>query len=195
MTKIDMMETRWQELFTEYIDQDGVDISLFTGLDWQHYKLYGMLHNEFSKKYPKPESQREDETDTVDIPKAHMDPKAHLYIRALILIKEAYERAETLQHLAMEYEKKVVRLYCHLTRNWNQFGKDYLKILWTKDLYEIVESYFRILRKYGVSTSEEPYYFLSPEQKRKIKIEAEMLKRSTQYDDGEIKVSILEEYT
>ena len=66
-------------------------------------------------------------------------------------------------------------------------------MLSSKDIYELVESYFKILRKYGLTTTEEPYYFLSPEQKRKIKHEGDMLKRNTQIDDTEIKVSILED--
>jgi hypothetical protein len=60
------------------------------------------------------------------------------------------------------------------------------------DLYETVESYFRILRKYGLHTTEEPYYFLSPKRRRSVKISGDMLKRSTQLDDNEIHISILE---
>ncbi len=60
------------------------------------------------------------------------------------------------------------------------------------DLYETVESYFRILRKYGLHTTEEPYYFLSPKRRRSVKTSGDMLKRSTQLDDNEIHISILE---
>ena len=49
------------------------------------------------------------------------------------------------------------------------------------------------MRKYGEPTYEEPYYFLAPKERRDIKYEGEMLKRSTMFDDNEIHISILEE--
>lgn len=96
--------------------------------------------------------------------------------------------------MATEYEKKCIRVYTHLTRNWNheEVPKDFRKAWRDNDLYETVESYFRILRKYGLHTTEEPYYFLSPKRRRNVKISGDMLKRSTQLDENEIHVSILE---
>jgi len=95
-------------------------------------------------------------------------------------------------HACTESEKKIVRFYCHLTRSWAEKGSEFQNLFTRTDIYEIVESYFKILRKYGISTFEEPYYFLSPKQKREVKVEAEMLKRNTQLNDFEIKVSLLE---
>jgi hypothetical protein len=172
---------------------EGTDISLFTGLDWQKLTLYGRIRQELSERYPKPEALREDDEDTVDVEKAKEDSKASLFLNALNRVHASLERVETLQYLASEYEKKVIRLYTHFTRNWPQFGKQYMKGLTNADLYELVESYFKILRKYGLSTDEEPYYFLTPKQKRAVKYEGEMLKRSTEMDESEIKVSLLEE--
>ena len=41
---------------------------------------------------------------------------------------------------------------------------------------------------------EEPYYFLSEEQKRDVKLEGDMLRRTTEYSDNEIRISILEAF-
>lgn len=94
--------------------------------------------------------------------------------------------------MASEYEKKCVRVYTHLTRNWNTADPQFRKAFRDSNLYETVESYFKILRKYGLHTTEEPYYFLSPKRRRNVKITGDMIKRSTQLDDNEIHISILE---
>ena len=67
------------------------------------------------------------------------------------------------------------------------------KVWRDEDLYELVETYFKILRKYGLHTKEEPYYFLSPKRKRNVKLTGDMLKRSTRIDENEINISILED--
>jgi hypothetical protein len=43
-----------------------------------------------------------------------------------------------------------------------------------------------------VPTYEQPYYFLSDERKRDIKLEGDMLKRTGSYNENEIRTSILE---
>jgi len=185
------------EILSECLDAhgfEGTDVSLFTGLDWQKLVLYGKIRNELAKKYPKPKKLREEEDDIINIQEASKDSKAHLFLRALDAIHTSLERIDVLQHMASEYEKKAIRLYSHFTRNWTEFEKEYMKFLTKSELYEIVESYFRILRKHGLSTDEEPYYFLTPKYKRQVKIEGDMLKRSTQIDDSEIKVSFLESF-
>ena len=187
------MSERLTEILSEYLDEDQVDVSLFTGLDWQNIRLYGKLRQDLSAKYPKPENLREDQEDTIDIPLARHDPDASLFTQALTLVHDTYERTKILQHLATEHEKKIIRLYTHFTRNWSDFSTEYMKGLRDTDLYELVESYFKILRKHGLSTTEEPYYFLSPQQQRKAKVAGEMLKRATQIDDSEIRFSLLEE--
>jgi hypothetical protein len=60
------------------------------------------------------------------------------------------------------------------------------------DIFETVETYFIICRKYHVPTYEQPYYFLSDEWKRDIKLEGDMLKRTGSYNENEICISILE---
>lgn len=174
------------------VDEEGLDISLITGLDFQRLMQYGKLRKELSEKYPNPKYLREDAEDTIDIKEAKYDSKAPLFLKLMLTCKNMYERIGMLQEFATEYDKKVVRFYAHITLNWPNQGKGWLKILGNQGMYEVVESYFKVIRKYALSTEEEPYYFLSPGQKRKIQYEGEMLKRSTQFDDSEIKLSFLE---
>ena len=70
--------------------------------------------------------------------------------------------------------------------------QNFLSLFQDIDLYEIVESYFKIMRKYGLAVHEEPYYWLSPDHRREIKYSGEMLKRTTMFDDNEIRISLLE---
>jgi len=188
----DEANARLNEVLSESI-REGLDWSLLTGLDWTHYELYLKIRFETSKKYPKPKELMEDEEDTINIAEARHDENAPVFLRALDLIHNGLERARVLQHLATEYEKKCVRWYCFLTNNWNrdEVPKDFRKGWRDVDIYETVECYFRILRKYGLYTKEEPYYFLSPQKRRDVKITGDMLKRSTQFDENEIYISIL----
>jgi len=103
----------------EYI-REGLDWSLLTGLDWTHYELYCKIRVEMSKKYPKAKELMEDKEDTVDVVEARHDEDAPVFLRALTLIYDGFERARVLQHLATEYEKKCVRWYGFLTNNWNR---------------------------------------------------------------------------
>ena len=163
-------EATLREMFTEYLDEDGCDVTLFTGYDIQRLHQYGEL--------------REKLHDT--------NPRDHVLIRCLLLAAHVYDRIRALQALATPYEKNCVRLYARLTVNWQG---NFLKIqnqFPDSDIYEIVESYFKILRKYGLTTEEKPYEFLHPNRCRSVKHEGEMLKRSTQMNDDEIKVSLLE---
>lgn len=192
---VDKTQFKNQELFDGYITEDGVDFSLMTGFNIQRLMLYGKIRKELSRKYPKPKKLREDKEDTINIEEARNDNDAALFIRCVDEAKEAYDRVRILQNLATQQEKIIVRFYSHLTYNWADHGKEYRKLLKDSDLYEIVESYFKILRKYGLTTTEEPYYFLSPQQKRKVKLEGEMLMRTTQMDITEINVSLLEGLT
>jgi hypothetical protein len=66
------------------------------------------------------------------------------------------------------------------------------KVLPNSDIFETVETYFKICRKYHVSTFEEPYYFLSEAKRWEIKLEGDMIKRTTNYRENEIHISILE---
>lgn len=187
-----MKYTTLEECLRATPDKDGVDFSLMTGLDLQRFGQYGRLRKELSQKYPKPENQREDEEDTVDVDGARNDVKAPLFTRLLFAVKEAFDRVEMLREFATEYDKKVVRWYAHITLNWPNQGKLWLETLGDSGIFEMVESYFKVLRKYGLPTEEEPYYFLSPQQKQKVKYAGDMLKRSTMMDENEIKLSVLE---
>lgn len=191
----DETDARLKEILSEYITEEGVDFSLFTGLDIQNLTLYGKVRMELSKKYPNPKELMEADDDTIHIERARHDEKAPLFLRVLDAVHSAYERVDVLQYLATEYEKKCIRFYTHLTRNWNneEIPKKFRDAWRDTDLYETVESYFRILRKYGLHTKEEPYYFLSPKRRRSVKVSGDMLKRGTRIDDSEIHISILED--
>lgn len=180
------------ECLTATIGEDGVDFSLATGLDLQRFQQYAKLRRELSSKYPNPEHLREEADDTIFIQDARHDSKAPLFLRLMLPVKAMFDRVEMLQEFATEYEKKVVRWYAHITLNWPNQSAEWLKLLGEEGVYEMVENYFKVLRKYGLQTEEEPYYFLTPQQKRKIRYVGDMLKRSTQMDDSEIKLSILE---
>ncbi len=101
-----------------------------------------------------------------------------------------------MQTKATEYEKICLRYYLHLTYNWNHApnveifrgGFDNRDC----DIFEIVEAYFKICKKYHQPAFEEPYYFLEGERRREVKLEGDMLKRTTDYSDNEIRISILE---
>ncbi len=95
-----------------------------------------------------------------------------------------------------EYEKICLRIYWHFTYNWTHAPdvdvfRDNFKNR-DGDIFETVETYFKICRKYHVPTYEQPYYFLSNERKRDIKLEGDMLKRTGSYNENEIRISILE---
>jgi len=70
--------------------------------------------------------------------------------------------------------------------------KVFREVLPDSDIFEIVEAYFKICRKYHVPTFEEPYYFLSEQKRRDIKMEGDMLKRTGNYCENEIRISFLE---
>ena len=120
----------------------------------------------------------------------------------MFTVKQIMDKNARLRLSLTEYETYCIRLYTKVILNWTweaknkkrqQEVKQFCKAFTKADLYEIVEAYFKIMRKYGEKTYEEPYYWLSPKQRREIKYEGEMLKRSTMFDDNEIRVSILEE--
>ena len=111
-------------------------------------------------------------------------------------MKTIYDKVNALQVNASEYEKYCLRLYWHLTYNWNHAPnvKSFRECLDDCDIFEIVETYFRICRKYHLPTFEELYYFLTEKRCREIKLEGDTLKRTTSYSDNEIHVSILEDF-
>jgi len=179
---------------------DGIDYSLITHRETNFFKMYGSLRKEFSKKYPNPNPIDEDDTFIDSL--AQKDEKADLFREALLHVKDVLDKIDKLKLLASDYEIACARLYCKYVFNLMETIKDkerqaeikkFCSIFTDTDIYEIVESYFKVIRKYGLPVHEEPYYFLSPKRKREIKYEGEMLKRSTMFDDNEIRVSLLEE--
>ncbi len=178
----------------------GIDYSILTQREWHFFKIYSDLRKELSKKYPNPFP--EDEEDTLDNEAAQQDVKAPQFRKVLRTIEVLLEKIDTINMLCTPYELHCIRLYCKYLVNALCEGKSktrkegikqFLSVFTKTDLYEITESYFKIMRKYGLPTHEEPYYWLSPKRRREIKYDGEMLKRSTLFDENEIRVSILEE--
>ena len=178
----------------------GIDYSLLTQREWHFFKIYSDLRKELSKKYPN--SYPEDEEDTLDDEAAQQDVKAPQFRKVLITIEGLLQKIDTINMLCIPYEVHCIRLYCKYlvnalcevkSKKRKEGIKQFLSVFTKTDLYEIVESYFKVIRKYGLPVYEDPYYWLSPKRRREIKYEGEMLKRSTMFDDNEILVSLLEE--
>ena len=178
----------------------GIDYSLLTQREWHFFKVYSDLRKELSKKYPNP--YPEDEEDTLDDEAAQQDVKAPQFRKVLTTIEGLLQKIDTINMLCTPYELHCIRLYCKYlvnalcevkSKKRKEEIKQFLSVFTKTDLYEIVESYFKVIRKYGLPVYEEPYYWLSPRQRREIKYEGKMLKRSTMFDDNEIRVSLLEE--
>ena len=111
-------------------------------------------------------------------------------------MKVIYDKVDVLQTQATEYEKICLRLYWHLTYNWNRAPniKTFQECFPDSDIFEIAEAYFKICRKYHLPTFEEPNDFLTQQHRCEIKLEGDILRRTTTYSDFEIRVSILEEF-
>ena len=180
----------------------GIDYSLLTQREWHFFKIYSDMRKEFSEKYPKPKEQQRDEDDTFIDSLAMQDIKAPQFRKVLMIIEGLLEKIDTINMLCTPYELHCIRLYCKYlvnalcdveSKKRKEGIKQFLSVFRDIDIYEIVESYFKIIRKYGLPTHEEPYYWLSPKRRREIKYEGEMLKRSTLFDESEIRVSLLEE--
>ena len=180
----------------------GIDYSLLTQREWHFFKIYSDMRKEFSEKYPKPREQQRDEDDTFIDSLAMQDIKAPQFRKVLMTIEGMLEKIDTINMLCTPYEVHCIRLYCKYlvnalcevkSKKRKEGITQFLSVFHDLDLFEITESYFKIMRKYGLPTHEEPYYWLSPKRRREIKYEGEMLKRSTLFDDNEIRVSLLEE--
>jgi hypothetical protein len=195
-----------KQLWPEVLDKDGTDLSLMSAAEMEVMVTYGTLRKYLIAKYP--QSQQEanalgevwdeepDEPYQINVIKARADPKGKLFWQTLLKLKAIYEKIDVLQTKATEYEKICLRYYLHLTYNWNHApnveifrgGFDNRDC----DIFEIVEAYFKICKKYHQPAFEEPYYFLEGERRREVKLEGDMLKRTTDYSDNEIRISILE---
>jgi hypothetical protein len=186
--------------FLPEIKVEGIDYSLITQREANFFKIYCELRKEFGEKYPNPNPIDEDDTFVDSL--AQQDPKADLFREALIKVKDVLDKIDKMKLLASDYEIACARLYCKylfnlmcmvtLEKTRQDQVKKFVEAFTDTDLYEIVESYFKVMRKYGLPTFEEPYYWLSPKRRREIKHTGEMLKRSTMFDDNEIQISLLE---
>lgn len=131
----------------------------------------------------------------IDLKKSIGDPKRKVFVDALNKLAAVYKKIAYLQQSATDYEKICLRIYWHITFNWNhsEHPTGFRKILENSDLFEIVEAYFRICKKYNLPVFEEPFYFLPEQQRIEVKLEGDVLKRTTDYNDFEIHISILED--
>jgi hypothetical protein len=195
-----------KQLFPETLDEDGNDLSLMSGAEWEIMITYYSTRKYLLEKYPQsqeeakmlgqPWDEEPEEPYQINVAKAREDSKTRIFVKALFQMKTIYDKVEVLQHRASEYEKYCLRLYWHLTYNWNHAPnvKFFREVLEDGDIFELVEAYFKICRKYHAPTFEEPYCFLDGERRQEVKLEGEMLKRTTNYSDSEIRVSILEDF-
>jgi hypothetical protein len=194
-----------EQLFPPTYDDDGNDISLMSGAEWEIMITYAKTRKYLLEKYPQSQEEARmlgqewqeepEEPYQINIEKTQDDPERKVFVHALFQMKAIYDKVDVLQHAASDYEKYCLRLYWHLTYNWTHAPnvKSFREVLPDKDIFEIVEAYFKICRKYHLPTFEEPYDFLTEQRRLEIKLEGDMLRRTTSYSDFEIRVSILEE--
>jgi hypothetical protein len=193
------------QLFPATLDDDGNDLSLMSGAEWEIMITYGKTRKYLLEKHPQsqeeakmlgqPWAEEPEEPYQINIAKTQNDPQRRVFVHALFQMKAIYDKVEALQRNASDYEKYCLRLYWHLTYNWTHAPdiKSFREVLRDCDIFEIVEAYFKICKKYHSPTFEEPYYFLTEQRRLEIKLEGDMLKRTTNYSEFEIHISILEE--
>jgi hypothetical protein len=194
-----------KQLFPETLDAEGNDLSLMSGAEWEIMITYAKTRKYLIEKYPQSQEEARlfghiweeepEEPYQINVAKAKEDPQSRIFVKALFQMKTIYDKVEVLQVKASEYEKFCLRLYWHLTYNWEHASdvKSFQEVLGDAHIFELVETYFKICKKYHLPTFEEPYYFLDAQRRQEIKLEGDMLKRTTNYSDSEIRVSILEE--
>jgi hypothetical protein len=204
-TGIDPDNFTIQQLFPATLDGDGNDLSLMSGVEWEIMITYAKARKYLLEKYPQSQDEARmlgqewdeepEEPYQINIAKTQDDPQRKVFVHALFQMKTIYDKVDALQHEASEYEKLCLRLYWHLTYNWEHAPnvKSFREVLPDSDIFEIVEAYFKICRKYHLPTFEEPYDFLTEQRRLEVKLEGDMLRRTTSYSDFEIHVSILEE--
>ncbi|MGE5637149.1 MAG: hypothetical protein ACM3WQ_00440 [Chloroflexota bacterium] len=206
MQGLDPATVTIKDLLPEFLDDCGNDISLMSAKEWEIEVTYHRTRKLLLQKYPQPKEETKilenawnkgvDESYDINISKAAEDPQSKVFLKALCQIKAIYDKLEVLQSQASEYEKYCLRLYWYLTYNWNHAEdvKSFRRTWSYSDIFELVDVYFKICKKYRVPTFEEPYYFLDCQQRQEIKLEGDMLKRTTNYSEIEIQISILEAF-
>ena len=203
--EIDPQNFTLKQLFPEVLDAEGNDLSLMSGAEWEIMVNYATTRKYLIEKYPQSQQEAKmlgkvwdeppEEPYQINVTKAQKDPKSKVFFKILLQMKIIYDKVDVLQAQASEYEKICLRFYWHLTYNWNHSPNTdgFRKCLPDSDIFEVVEAYFKICRKYYLPTFEEPYQFLSEEQRRNVKLEGDILRRTTDYSDNEINISILED--
>src|SRR5665648_290252 len=202
---IDPDNVTLQQLFPPTLDGGGNDLSLMSGTEWEIMITYTEARKYLLERYP--QSQQEarmlgqewaeepEDPYQINLVESKDDPQRKVFVKTLLQMGAIYGKVDVLQHSASEYGKFCLRLYWHLTYNWAHAPnvKSFREVLRDCDIFEIVEAYFKICRKYHLPTFEEPYDFLSEQRRLEIKLEGDMLRRTTSYTDFEIHISILEE--
>jgi hypothetical protein len=117
-----------QQLFPPTYDDDGNDLSLMSGAEWEIMITYGKTRKYLVEKYPQSQEEAKmlwqewaeepDEPYQIDIAKSQGDPQGRIFVNALFQMKAIYDKVEVLQRNASDYEKYCLRLYWHLTYNW-----------------------------------------------------------------------------
>ena len=193
-----------KQLWPEVLDEDGQDLSLLSATEWETLITYVTTRKYLVGKYPQTQQeakmsgqaweQEPGEPKQINIVKARYDSKASIFYNAMLQMKVIYDKLQVLQTQATDYEKVCLRVYWHLTWNWNRAPNidSFRATANDTDIFETVDAYFKICRKYHQPTFEEPYYFLSEQKRRDIKLEGDMIKRTTDYSENEIRISILE---
>ncbi|MGA2523276.1 MAG: hypothetical protein ABSF65_03880 [Candidatus Bathyarchaeia archaeon] len=204
-TGIDPDNFTIQQLFPPTLDEDGNDLSLMSGAEWEIMITYAKTRKYLLEKYPQSHEEARmlgqeweeepEEPCQINIAKTKDDPQRKVFVKALFQMKVIYDKVALLQVTASDYEKYCLRLYWHLTFNWKHAPnvEAFREVFRDCDIFEVVEAYFKICRKYHLPTFEEPYDFLTEQRRLEVKLEGDMLRRTTCYSEIEIHVSILEE--
>jgi hypothetical protein len=159
--------------------------------EWEIMITYAKTRKYLLEKYPQSQEEARllgqewdeepEEPYQINIAKTKDDPQRRVFVHALFQMKAIYDKVDALQHKASEYEKYCLRLYWHLTFNWKHAPnvESFQEVLQDSEIFEIVEAYFKICKKYHLPTFEEPYDFLTEQRRLEIKLEGDMLKRTT----------------
>jgi hypothetical protein len=144
--------------------------------EFEALKTYRKTRKYLAEKYPQPQQQavmpnlskkeEAEEPYDINIEKAAADPQSRIFLKALFQIKTINEKVRDLQVKATALWEYVQYLEQRTLRLFRE-------ILADSDVFEIVEAYFKICRKYHVPTFEEPCYFLSGKQRQSVKLEDE----------------------
>jgi hypothetical protein len=136
-----------------------------SGAEWEIMVTYAKARKYLLEKYPQSQEEAKmlgqpwdegpEEPYQINIAKTQEDSQKKVFVKALFQMKTIYDKVDALQRTASDYEKYCLRLYWHLTYNWSHAPnvKSFRECLDDADIFEIVEAYFKICRKYGIRTS------------------------------------------